>query len=223
MQHNIIQALKQCPLFENMPETDIDEALAGISYKIVNIDKKDIYALGGFPCNHADIVLQGKMVARMVGASGKQMEVIRLKAGDVIAPNFIYAANNNMPVTVETETKVCIFRMKPDTLKALIDTHETIRWNFIHILSDIGSYLASKIKFLSLLTVREKVIFYLRSEIQQQKSLTITLAKSRQHIADSFAIQKFSLMRCLADLANEGIIKINGKEITILDIKKLRL
>ena len=97
-----------------------------------------------------------------------------------------------------------------------------MRRNFIRCLSDIGSYLASKIGFLSLLTVREKVAGYLRSEAALQQSLHVRLDTSRQRLADSFAIQKFSLLRCLAEMEQQGIIKVDGKEITILAPERLR-
>jgi CRP-like cAMP-binding protein len=43
-----------------------------------------------------------------------------------------------------------------------------------------------------------------------------------KEIADSFGIQKFSLLRVLADFAKQGAIKVNGREITILDRSKLK-
>ena len=154
---------------------------------------------------------------------GRQLEVIQFRKGDVIAPNFIFANPNVMPITIETESEVNILRMSSRSLQQLVDSFSTIRWNFIGILSNIGAYLASKMKFISLLTIKEKVRFYLHTEALVQHSKTIVLAQSRQHLADSFAIQKFSLIRCLAELAEDGAISINGKEITILDIRKLQI
>lgn len=219
-----IHQLTHCPLFKRMSEMEISDALTSISHKVIHFKKHDIYAIAGFEYLHADIVVNGNMTARMVAASsGRQLEVIRLSRGDVIAPNFIFADKNVMPVTIETESEVSILRMPSRSLQHLVDTYATIRWNFISILSNIGEYLASKIKFISLLTIKEKVKFYLRSESLAQHSKIITLVKSRQHLADSFAIQKFSLIRCLAELAEEGAISIKGKEITILDIRKLQI
>ena len=219
-----INSLTHCPLFQRMSEMEIADALASISHKVIHFKKHDIYAIAGFEYPHADIVLHGNMTARMVAASsGRQLEVIQLQKGDVIAPNFIFADKNVMPVTIETECEVRILRMSSRSLQHLVDTYATIRWNFINILSNIGAYLASKMKFISLLTIKEKVKFYLRAEALAQRSKVITLGKSRQHLADSFAIQKFSLIRCLAELAEDGAISINGKEITILDIRKLQI
>ena len=77
-------------------------------------------------------------------------------------------------------------------------------------------------RVLSLFTVREKVAWLLLERAGEQGSNVIHLYRSRQEIADSFGIQKFSLLRVLADMQKEGAISINGKEITIIDRSKLK-
>ena len=177
-----------------MSEMEIADALSCICHKIIPFKKHALYSIAGFEYPHADIVLNGEMTARMVsGSSGRQLEVIQFRKGDVIAPNFIFANPNVMPVTIETESEVNILRMSSRSLQQLVDSFSTIRWNFIGILSNIGAYLASKMKFISLLTIKEKVRFYLHTEALVQHSKTIVLAQSRQHLADSFAIQKSHL------------------------------
>ena len=93
--------------------------------------------------------------------------------------------------------------------------------NFIRILSNIDVFLTHKMKILSLFTVREKVAYLLLERAGEQGSDEIHLERSRQEIADSFGIQKFSLLRVLSDLEKEGVIEIKGKNIKILDRHKL--
>ena len=158
----------------------------------------------------------------MVSLSGKQVEVSRLRPGNLVAPAFIFAKDTTLPVSVETDSKVNILRMTPETLKTLIDKDEDIRMNFIHTLSNIDVFLTQKMKVLSLFTVREKVAYLLLERAGEQNSNTIHLERSRQEIADSFGIQKFSLLRVLSDFEKEGIIRVDGKTIEILDRNKLK-
>ena len=63
-------------------------------------------------------------------------------------------------MSVETDGKVLLFRMRPEELKRLIDLDETIRMNYIRILSNIDVFLTQKMKVLSLLLyVRRLLIF----------------------------------------------------------------
>ena len=174
------------------------------------------------PCKYADFILKGELISRMTGLSGKQVQIDRLKACVLIAPAFIFAKNNAMPVSVETAQHTTIMRMMPSELKHLIDTNERIRMNFIQLLSSIDVFLTQKLRMLSLFTVREKVAYFLMKAAKEQQSRTIKLSNSRQEIADTFGIQKFSLLRCLSEFEDNGAIKIDGKQITILNSDKMK-
>ena len=218
----MMQVLQKCPLFAGMSTLSIDLALGNISDQIINFAPRDVYTLAGMPCRFADIVLSGSLICRMVSLSGKQVEVTRLRPGNLIAPAFIFAKNNSMPVSVETDSEVILLRMTPQTLKKLIDDDADIRMNYIRSLSNIDVFLTHKMKVLSLFTVREKVAYLLLERAGEQNSNTIRLTRSRQEIADSFGIQKFSLLRVLSEFEKEGVIRVDGKTIEIIDRSRLK-
>lgn len=218
----MMQVLQKCPLFAGMSTLSIDLALGNISYQIINFAPRDVYTLAGMPCRFADIVLSGSLICRMVSLSRKQVEVTRLRPGNLIAPAFIFAKNNSMPVSVETDSEVTLLRMTPQTLKKLIDDDADIRMNYIRSLSNIDVFLTHKMKVLSLFTVREKVAYLLLERAGEQNSNTIRLTRSRQEIADSFGIQKFSLLRVLSEFEKEGVIRVDGKTIEIIDRSRLK-
>ena len=222
MEQRVLNALTKCPLFAGMAPVEIEVAMAGVTYSIVNYDSHDIYALTGMPCKTLDIVIRGVLVCRMSSLSGKQVEVSRLHEGNLVAPAFILGKDTNMPVGVETDTDVTVLRMQKTVFHHLIGTHEQIRDNFIRVLSNINAFLTHRMRILSLFTVKEKVAYLLLELAGEQGSNVIHLSQSRQEIADSFGIQKFSLLRVLADFAKAGAIKINGREVTILDRSKMR-
>lgn len=222
MDKETLQSLMRCPLFNGFTQTSLDELIENVAYKIVDFGKGEIYALEGYPCKYADIILSGEMIARMMGLSGKLIQIDRLTQGAIMAPAFIFAQNNAMPVSVETSEPTRLFRLTPTELKRLIDTYEMIRMNFIRQLSNIDVFLSNKIRVLSLFTVREKVAYFLLKAAERQQSKTIELNMSRQEIADRFGIQKYSLLRCLSEFAESGAIRIDSRKITILDANKLR-
>lgn len=223
MNDNVMKALRACPLFAGMREMEIELTLDNVPHQCVSLPPHEVYALAGMPCRHVDIVVSGKLICRMAALSGKQVEVSRLRSGNLVAPAFFFSKDRCLPVSVETEGAVELFRMKPETLKALMDTDETLRMNFIRILSNIDVFLTKKMKILSLFTVREKVAYLLLERAGEQGSDEIHLERSRQEIADSFGIQKFSLLRVLSGLEEEGTIEIHGKNIRILNRRRLSL
>lgn len=222
MEVSMYEILTNSPFFNGLTAKEIKELLQTVNYKIVEYPAKEIYTLAGMPCKYADFILKGELISRMTGLSGKQVQIDRLKACVLIAPAFIFAKNNAMPVSVETAQHTTIMRMMPSELKHLIDTNERIRMNFIQLLSSIDVFLTQKLRMLSLFTVREKVAYFLMKAAKEQQSRTIRLSNSRQEIADTFGIQKFSLLRCLSEFEDNGAIKIDGKQITILNSDKMK-
>lgn len=222
MEVSMYEILTNSPFFNGLTAKEIKELLQTVNYKIVEYPAKEIYTLAGMPCKYADFILKGELISRMTGLSGKQVQIDRLKACVLIAPAFIFAKNNAMPVSVETAQQTTIMRMMPSELKHLIDTNERIRMNFIQLLSSIDVFLTQKLRMLSLFTVREKVAYFLMKAAKEQQSRTIKLSNSRQEIADTFGIQKFSLLRCLSEFEDNGAIKIDGKQITILNSDKMK-
>lgn len=222
MEASMYEILTNSPFFNGLTAKEIKELLQTVNYKIVEYPAKEIYTLAGMPCKYADFILKGELISRMTGLSGKQVQIDRLKACVLIAPAFIFAKNNAMPVSVETAQHTTIMRMMPSELKHLIDTNERIRMNFIQLLSSIDVFLTQKLRMLSLFTVREKVAYFLMKAAKEQQSHTIRLSNSRQEIADTFGIQKFSLLRCLSEFKDNGAIKIDGKQITILNSDKMK-
>lgn len=216
------ETLANSPFFNGLTAKEIQAILQTVNYKIVEYPAKEIYTLAGMPCKYADFILKGELISRMTGLSGKQVQIDRLKACILIAPAFIFAKNNAMPVSVETAQHTTIMRMIPSELKHLIDSNERIRMNFIQLLSSINVFLTQKLRMLSLLTVREKVAYFLMKVAKEQQSRTIKLSNTRQEIADTFGIQKFSLLRCLSEFEDNGAIKIDGKQITILNSDKMK-
>lgn len=222
MEASMYEILTNSPFFNGLTAKEIKELLQTVNYKIVEYPAKEIYTLAGMPCKYADFILKGELISRMTGLSGKQVQIDRLKACVLIAPAFIFAKNNAMPVSVKTAQHTTIMRMMSSELKHLIDTNERIRMNFIQLLSSIDVFLTQKLRMLSLFTVREKVAYFLMKAAKEQQSRTIKLSNSRQEIADTFGIQKFSLLRCLSEFEDNGAIKIDGKQITILNSDKMK-
>lgn len=221
MEKNTLKALQQCLLFEGFTAKDIEQMMDNIPYRLVRFEKKELFLSAGTPCKYADIVVTGEVIARMEGPSGKYMQITTKPVGSLLASAFIFGKNNIIPVNMIASKPTTILRMTPNSMQVLLNIDERFRFNFIQLLSAFCDNLARKVRMLTLHTVREKVAIFLIEQARLNNSDNIILQKSRQEIAESFAIQKFSLQRCLKEFAAENIIQLNGKQITILNKSKL--
>ena len=221
MERNVLKALQLCPLFEGFSAMDIEQMMDNIPYRLIRLEKKEVYLTAGTPCKFADIVVTGEIIARMVGPSGKYMQITSKSVGSLVDSAFIFGKNKIVPVNMVASKPSTILRMTPDSMQMLINIDERFRFNFIQLLSAFCDNLARKVRMLTLHTVREKVAIFLLEQSRQNNSDNFMLQKSRQEIAESFAIQKFSLQRCLKEFAADGMIQLNGKQIIILNKDKM--
>jgi CRP-like cAMP-binding protein len=137
----LLKTLATCKLFADMSETEIDIALGDIDYKVVRYKKHDVYSLSGIPLRSADIIISGTLTAQMTALSGKSVNISTLTPGTFIAPAFLFATDNRMPVSVETNTTVVIFRMSKEAMLQLIDVNAKVRMNYIRLISDIDVFM----------------------------------------------------------------------------------
>lgn len=72
MEQHISKLLATSPLFAQMAEPAIAQALDAVGWRAVTYRPHDVYALAGSACMYVDIVLTGEMVAWMVAASGRR-------------------------------------------------------------------------------------------------------------------------------------------------------
>ena len=221
MERNVLKALQLCPLVEGFAAKDIEQMMDSVSYQLIRIDKKEVFIPAGTPCKFADIVISGEIIARMEGPSGKYMQITSRTIGWLLDSAFIFGKNRIIPVNMVANKPTTILRMTPESMLMLLNIDERFRFNFIQLLSGFCDNLARKVRMLTLHTVREKVAIYLLEQSKLKNSDDFMLQKSRQEIAESFAIQKFSLQRCLKEFAANGFIKLNGKQIIILNREKL--
>jgi len=215
MTNNQLEILSQCYLFNGMSAEQISFLLERTEHKIIRLSSKEVFFYSGDNLEYLYIILSGSLTTRMMSESGRTLQVGQLKPAMIVAPAFIFV-NNGIPVSVEADTRTTLLRISADNMRKLINEDETIRWNYINIISRKCAFLTDKLHFISLLSIKEKVMQILKYEQTQQGSNTIVIDASRQRLAESFGIQKNSLQRCLTELADEGKIVLNGKQITIL-------
>ncbi len=215
MDIDTLKGLQACPLFKGLGENDIISLMHSVRYRLLHYKKGEIFAFAGDECMHADIVISGVMSARIEGKSNRIVRMHTHAVGSMLAPAFLFANDNLYPVTIEATTNVTILRMQPLDVEAMLHQSDLVGMNFVRLLSNNIAYLTHKVSFITL-SIREKIEQFIKTEAHKQQSTRIRITMSRQEMADTFGIQKYSLQRCLSEMQKEGVIRLDGKYIEIM-------
>ena len=210
-----LEGIRKCPLFEGLTDNEIIDLMHTVRYRVIRLYKGDFLFVAGDDCLHANILIDGEVVAYLDGASDRHIRMSTFHAGNMFAPAFLFAQDRRYPVTVQATTNTKVLRILSADFERLLELDSRLSKNFTVILSNLIAGLTKKVEML-LSSVRDKIIFFLKEERRRQQSNTIQLSMSRQELADHFGIQKYSLQRALNELQESGAIRIDGKTIEIL-------
>ncbi len=217
MDIDTLEGLRKCPLFEGFSDNEIIDLMHAIRYRVTRLFKGDFLFVAGEDCIHANILIDGEVVAYLEGASDRYIRMSTFHAGNMFAPAFLFAQERRYPVTVQATANTKVLRIHSADFERLLELDSRLTKNFAVILSNLIAGLTKKVEML-LLSVREKIVFFLKEEQRRQQSNTIQLSMSRQELADHFSIQKYSLQRALNELQENGAIRVDGKTIEILKL-----
>ena len=212
-----LEGIRKCPLFEGLTDNEIIDLMHTVRYRVIRLYKGDFLFVAGDDCLHANILIDGEVVAYLDGASDRHIRMSTFHAGNMFAPAFLFAQDRRYPVTVQATTNTKVLRILSADFERLLELDSRLSKNFTVILSNLIAGLTKKVGML-LSSVRDKIIFFLKEEQRRQQSNTIQLSMSRQELADHFGIQKYSLQRALNELQESGAIRIDGKTIEILKL-----
>lgn len=221
---NLCIRLLETELFSGFSEDEVNLILCGAEYKIEQYTKKDVFAIAGNQVSHLMIVLKGCLIARMESNTGKQIQIDRIEKGRIVAPAMLFATENLYPVNVFPDGDTSVFFMHKNVFLKIMSNNEKLLFNFMRIISDINRFLSSKIYSLSLKTIRGKLAEYLLLLQEKQNASNSDVVKlnlTRQELADKFAISRQALSRSLSELESQKMISICGRNVKLLDKKRL--
>ncbi|MCD6566603.1 MAG: Crp/Fnr family transcriptional regulator [Bacteroidales bacterium] len=210
------KTLSDSIIFKGLSESDIKNLLNKINYQIKKYKPKDIVALNGEECNYLIIILKGYVKGEMFDYSGKVIKIEDIHAPMPLAIAFIFGKNNKFPVTVEAvmDTELLIIH-KNEFLK-LFQSDVRILNNFLNAISNRSQFLSNKIRFLSFTTIKSKFAQYIL-ELAKEDYYIVDLKQTQQQLAELFGVTRPSFARIVGEMQNEGLIKIEKKQVEILN------
>ena len=150
-----------------------------------------------------------------------RQEFKTIKIEDIYAPQpiaiaFIFGKNNTFPVNVEAvkDTELLIIH-KSEFLK-LLQSNVKILNNFLNAISNRGQFLSKKIKFLSFTTIKSKFAQYIL-ELAREDLYIVEIEQTQQQLAELFGVTRPSFARTVIEMQKEGLIKIEKKQVEILN------
>jgi len=215
--------LLQCPLFKGVSEEGLSGMFDVVEHKIQTYKKDEIITGENELCNRLMIILAGTVRGEMTDYTGKVIKIEDIGIYRPLAPAFLFGRNNRFPVSIMANENVKILSISKEEVLIMFQKNERFLLNFLNLISNRTQFLSQKIKFLSFQTIKGKLAhFFLQIDIRKKSEL-ITLPVSQKEMAELFGVTRPALGRALREMDRDGLIEASGKNIRIVDYKKLEI
>ena len=156
----------------------------------------------GDPCRALMALVEGPAEARMMGEEGREVLVDHLKAPMLLAPAFLFATPNIVPVEVNAVSDCVVWHINREAFFEFLQQEPTVLRAFLEVLSQRGHFLSGKMRTFAVNGLRNRILEYLDAN----GSIT-----SVADVAQQLGATRPSLSRVLSDMLDEGVITKDAK------------
>lgn len=221
MDHSPLEILEKCPLFVGLSMDQILDLLNG-QYKIIAFKSGDLVLTQGEAFSHLFIVKKGRVSAEMLDTMGRNTTIEELEPSRVIAPAFLFATKNRVPVDVIARTETLIIRISLDKLTEMMQKEKVILRNYINIVADRAYFLTEKIRTFRFGTIKSKWANYLLEQSKINNDTIFQIPHSQQELADIFGVTRPAVAKALFQLVEMGVVQSDRKYFRIMNTSLLQ-
>ena len=183
-------------LFASCTEEDIQDLLRS-PYRRSTYRKGCRLLSQGEACQSLLLLTEGSVETKMFSEEGRELTIDRLHSPVVLAPAFLFASHNELPVDVIALTPCVIWRINRDGFLAFMASHPHVLRAFLQLVSDKGHFLSRKLKSFAVEGLRTRVLDYLRKN---------GCISNVQEAANSLGVVRPSLSRLLSEMTDMGMV-----------------
>ncbi len=210
-------------LFEGISPQELTGLLECIGASERRFVRGETVLAAGQETGSFGIVAAGSVQIARDGLDGTRLIVAEFGRGQLFAESFVCAGIKISPVTVSAaEDSVILFMPFDRMLRSCGSAcgwHTMLIGNMMRLLARRNLMLNNRLEVLAKRTIREKVITWLRLEAVRTGLIEVIVPFSRGELADFLGVDRSALSRELGRMADEGLIRCEGKVFTLCPAK----
>jgi CRP-like cAMP-binding protein len=214
-----IDDLLLCPICRNIPFHERESFLDALNIKTKSYKKGEWIAQQGDMVKALYILLKGSVKAEMLSESGTILNIETIHAPNPLAPAFLFAENNKFPVDVVALEDVEVILISKESIMKQLAHNADFLQGFMTFNSSRVHFLSERLKLLSTKTIKGKLAQYI---LARTNNMCFTMDMNQTTLAEYFGVTRPSLSRSIAEMIDEEIISLKGKNGKILNLLELK-
>ena len=218
---HISKALQNSRLFNKLSLDKLTELLNVIEYGISEHSSGEIIHSEDEECKNLSIIVSGIIEIQKIDILGRILTVAQFSEGSTFGENLIFGDKNRYPMNVISKTDTVLVNIKKENVLKLCEMDRDFMYEFLRAISNRAVILSSKLKEVTLKTIRQKISEFLLMKNSKCNNRMIDIGMTKKEWADKLGVQRPSLSRELIKMKEEGIIDYQKNIIKIIDIDAL--
>jgi len=230
----ICDTLAITPLFAGLNHDIFHDICGKTSIRLVW--KGEVLANEGDPCTGIGMIIEGQLAMQKYSSSGDFATIELLGPGEIFGEYLIFGSKRNYSLTIEAVSNSKIIFISREMLMTLLYQNPAIMQNFLAILSDRVHAQNRRISLLSQKSLRQKIANYLlellRDQLEKEgeapkivrrtvSTQAVELPVSKEVVSRLLAMPRPSFSRELISMERDGLIRVSGRVIWLVDLDRL--
>lgn len=218
----ILDEFQHIPLFEALDDAQLEKII--ISTRKFTLSAKSVLFEKDTKAEHFYLVHSGQMKLFCLSADGDEKVIEILYPSQTFAEAIMFMPRQIYPVSAEAIKNSEIYSFDMKVFRSLLeDSQETC----FRLLAIMGRNLHARVNEINNLTLHNatyRLVVYLLDQLPEgaMELSAIHLSASKSIIASRLSIQPETFSRILLSMSKDGLIEVQGNEITLLDVSGLR-
>lgn len=210
--------LEHITLFEGLDQMDLD--------LLARIGRQESFNAGETIFSENDralgfhVILAGRVKVYKLSAEGKEQVLHLFGPGEPIGEAAVFEGGRFPAHAQALEPSWTMFFPR-DMLLELFAVNPTVAMNMLAVLSKRLKRFTRTIEELTLRQAPQRLAAYILDLAERENGDKVRLSMSKGLLANVLGVSAETLSRALARLSQDGLIKVNGRDIRILDMPGL--
>jgi len=214
--------LTHLPLFCELSRDEIERIAGGA--REISLARGEVLFQRGDPCNGFYVVIHGRVKLALTSPQGIEKVVELIGPGQSFGEAVMFM-DKPYPVFSQALTDTLVLHIGKQVIAGEIDSDPVFCRKMLAGLSIRLHRLIQTVESISLRSPEQRVIDYLLQELDEIREgldVHVSLTANKNVIASNLNITPETFSRILRNLSDAGLIAVEGKDVCIRDIAKLR-
>lgn len=218
----IVTTMRQCVLLQPL-EAEQFEQIVQTSHA-VQLSENSILFEQNSPLTDIYLLMSGGIKLQRLAPSGDEKVIEIIRPGQTFAEAVLFLGGSKYPVSAVSVSPSVVVAINAETYLSLLHTSNSLCKNLLGNLSQRLHWMVNEVDRLTLHNATFRVVDYLLSHISEDNNdrSAVSLGAPKHVIASRLSIKPETLSRTLKDLSKQGLINLDGQQIDLVDVGKLR-